>query len=136
MKNSLAINILFWTWWVFAFVLFAIVGVQSALGKYGDDWSIPSQWAFAMVTPCLTLTTAAWRNKGKPKWQNTPVVMQHFILAIVASSLIWLGTLAIIFFSPLGPLTMFQIIPMTVAAYTLVQAAIIGSVSSIVFANR
>jgi hypothetical protein len=49
--NSRAIDVLFNTWLGFTVILSLTVVIQSLAGKYGGDWAIPLQWAFAVVAP-------------------------------------------------------------------------------------
>lgn len=136
MTNSRAIDALFYSWLIFTLLLALTIIVQSLAGKYGGDWAVPSQWAFSMVAPCLTVVTVTWRNKGKAKWQDARVAMPHFLLAYLMSVLVWLGTVAIFVFEAMGPLRIYEILPVTVVMFTLIQVTVITAVSKIAFANR
>ena len=136
MKNSSALNWLFFTWLGFTISFIGAVIIQSANGKYGDDWGIPLQWALAMPAPCMTLVTAAWRNQGKPKWQGSPVSMSNLLLAFAMSILVWLGAFGIFVWEATGARRMYEIIPITIAGFAFLQVIIIASVSKIAFAGR
>ena len=136
MTNSRAIDLLFNGWLIFTFVLAITLIAQALGGRYGSDWPIPLQWAFAMVAPSLTLMTAARRNKGKGKWKDAAVDTSNFRLAMWVSAIIWVGTVAMFVYGALGTTRIYEILPVTGLAFTLAQTVVIGAVSSIIFANR
>jgi len=87
-------------WIVMFAALFAIVGLQTIFGKFGDDWDTGFGWIFPLTVPAVALMATVWTvtqtNQDRTQITATAVLWG----AMLFSVLYLLAMLAVLLLSP------------------------------------
>ena len=136
MTRLKGLRILLTEWMAFALMMTTIIGLQSALGKYGNDSAFAWSWLANGVAPPLALLMSSVLSDDSKKWGAKPANMFRFYAALIISTLFMLFMLAGLILEPIFPRTSFDIFDAASYGMGIWLGIVFVAISAVLFDGR